>query len=202
MELAAAVLPVPLFGGTAEQFWRSYEPDLTKMLQIDKATAERWRSPIPGDSARLSQLAVEMVAALINALPRQCFVIMPFSEDQQTLYYFVIERATVGVGDHPIRSDRTAIPGDIGQQIQEGIRRCDYVIAVLDGLHPNVLYELGLAHAYGKPSILLNRAGNLGRDSVTPFDLSMQQRLEYSTLEPTLVERLKNAITRLRPARQ
>lgn len=61
-----------------------------------------------------------------------------------------------------------------------------------------MLYELGLAHAYGKRTILMNRVGTL-EGSASPFDLALQQRLEYRTLEASLVDRLKNAIKSLPP---
>jgi predicted Rossmann-fold nucleotide-binding protein len=202
MELAAAVLPVPLFEGAAKEFWQSYEADLLQMLHIDEATASRWRAPVPADEAGLGQLAVSMVAALLKALPRRCFVIMPFNEDFETLYDFVIERAVAAVGDSPIRLDRTAIPGDTTHQIHDGIKVCDYAIAVLDGFRPNVLYELGLAHAYGKPTILLNRNDAVDSAVVAPFDVSTHQRQEYSGLAASLVDRLKNAILSLRPGQR
>jgi predicted Rossmann-fold nucleotide-binding protein len=196
MELETPVLPVPLFGGSAAEFWHFYEADLIRILRIDHAIAERWSSPAPDKSSSTSQLAAEMVSALLAALQRRCFVIMPYSEEYVSLYEFVIEPALTSVGHSSIRLDRTAIPGDTGRQIQEGIRRCDYAIAVLDGLKANVLYELGLAHAYGKRTILMNREGSFG-ESGTPFDLALQQRLEYRTLETSLVERLRKAIANL-----
>jgi hypothetical protein len=78
---------------------------------------------------------------------------MPFQESYSALYDFVIEPAVTGLGDSPIRTDRIGIPGDVGRQIADGIQRADYVIVVLDGLRPNVLYELGLAHGQGKSTI-------------------------------------------------
>jgi hypothetical protein len=202
MELAAAVLPVPLFGGAAREFWQSYQVDLVQMLQIDEAAAALWQAPAPADEAGINQLAVSMVSALLQALPRRCFVIMPFSEDFETLYDFIIERAVTAVGDYPIRLDRMGIPGDTAHQIREGIKRCDYAIAVLDGFRPNVLYELGLAHAYGKPTILLNRVGAISSESVAPFDVFTHQRLEYAGLAVNLVDRLRNAIINLRPSQR
>jgi hypothetical protein len=196
MELEMPLLPVPLFGGTAEQFWRSYEADLIQRLRIDRAVASRWASPPAVDRGPIGQLAAEMVRALLATLPRRCFVIMPFSDEHVSLYDFVIEPALLSAGDAAIRLDRAAIPGDTGYQIRDGIRCCDYVIAVLDGLKPNVLYELGLAHAYGKRTILMNRASALG-NTVVPFDLAVQQRLEYRTIEASLVDRLKSAIAGL-----
>jgi hypothetical protein len=202
MELAAAVLPVPLFEGAAKEFWQSYETDLLQMLHTDEGTVSLWKAPAPADEAGLGQLAVSMVAALLKALPRRCFVIMPFNEDFETLYDFVIERAVTAVGDSPIRLDRTAIPGDTTHQIHDGIKVCDYAIAVLDGFRPNVLYELGLAHAYGKPTILLNRKDAIDSDVIAPFDVSTHQRLEYPGLAASLVDRLKNAILSLRPSQR
>jgi predicted Rossmann-fold nucleotide-binding protein len=209
MELGHRVLPVPLFPGKAREFWRSYEKDLIRMLRIDLETANRWWASGLADLAETRQIAVdeaerlgvEMVAVLLKALPRRCFVIMPFSDEYISLYDFVIAPAVLNFGDDPIRLDRTAIPGDAGDQIHEGISSCDYVIAVLDDLRPNVLYELGLAHAYGKPTILMNRAGTLGDKALAPFDLSLKQRLEYRCVEASLVDQLKIRITNLPAAR-
>jgi len=198
MELEKPVLPVPMFDGASAQFWRSYETDLMQLLQIDRAAADRWLSSPPSEIGAIRQLAVEMVTALLAAIPRRCFVIMPFSEEYVSLYDFVIEPALSSVGDAAIRLDRTGIPGDTGHQIRAGIKSCDYAIAVLDGLRPNVLYELGLAHAYGKRTIIMNRAGAFG-DASAPFDLAVQQRIEYPTLDSGLVDRLKNAIKSLPP---
>jgi predicted Rossmann-fold nucleotide-binding protein len=198
MELEMPLLPVPLFGGKSAEFWSSYETDLIQKLRIDRAVASRWVAPPAANEGLIGQLAVEMVRALLATMPRRCFVIMPFSEEHVSLYDFVIEPALFSVGDTAIRLDRTAIPGDTGYQIRDGIRSCDYVIAVLDGLKPNVLYELGLAHAYGKRTILMNRASALGETAV-PFDLAVQQRLEYRTIEASLVDKLKGAIASLPP---
>jgi hypothetical protein len=140
-----------------------------------------------------------MVSALLRAIPRRCFIITPFSEEHVSLYDFVIEPSLLAVGDSAIRLDRTGIPGDASEQVRAGIKSCDYVIAVLDGLRPNVLYELGLAHAYGKRTILINRAGALGA-AMMPFDLAVQQRIEYPALDAGLVDRLKNAIRSLPPS--
>ena len=83
------------------------------------------------------------------------------------------------------------MPGDVGLQIDLGIERADYVVAVLDGLRPNVLYELGIAHAHGKPTIIMNHRDAL--ESV-PFDLAMDQRLEYEAVDANLPKRLQASI--------
>jgi hypothetical protein len=197
VELGMPVLPVPLFSGTAVDVWRAYRSELIRTLRLDEATVKRWEAPAPEDPEELRDLAIEMVGVLLDSLARRCFVIMPFMQDFLALYEFVIEPAIQKAGDQPIRLDRAAVPGDVGSQIYDGIRRCDYVIAVLDGLRANVLYELGLAHGFGKPTVLLNRAGTLGDSGVAPFDLSMHQRLEYQTIEASLVGLLEHTLAAL-----
>ena len=110
---------------------------------------------------------------------------------------FVIEPAIQNAGDEPVRIDRAAVPGDLGRQIHDGIKACDYAVVVLDELRPNVLYELGLAHAWGKPTILVSHATTWTNEAVAPFDLSMQQRLEYHTVEAGLVKRLEAVLRAL-----
>ena len=199
-ELGVPVLPAPLFGGTAKEVWVAYRNELLKDLGLDEPTARRWEESGQADPEQLRKLGSEMVEALLDSLPRRCFVIMPFAEDFTALYDFVIEPAIRIAGHKPVRLDRAAVPGDVGMQIHEGIRACDYAIAVLDGFRANVLYELGLAHGRDKPTILISH-GPLTDETFSVFDLSMHQRLEYHTLEAGLVKRLQAAIEAL-PAHQ
>lgn len=189
------ILPVPTFGGPAREVWTDHEADLMASMGLGPLEAQRWRTPPDSDDAA-ERLATEMVDALLDSMARHCFVAMPFESRHNALFDFVIEPAIRGLGDEPIRLDRLEVPGDVGQQIQDAIQRADYVIAVLDGLRPNVLYELGLAHGRNKPTILVNQKGSLGAD-VVPFDLSMQQRLEYDELNRGLPARLQAAIRAL-----
>jgi len=52
------------------------------------------------------------------------------------------------------------------RDIQEAIRRADLVLCEMTDRNPNVFYELGLAHAVGKPAILVSSA-----EEDVPFDL-------------------------------
>ena len=50
--------------------------------------------------------------------------------------------------------------------------------ARFDGLiFKSLIPELGLAHGFEKPTVLLNRAGTLGDAAVAPFDLTMSCEL-------------------------
>ena len=91
--------------------------------------------------------------------------------------------------------DRVGAPGDVKKQIDDGIKNCEYAIAVLDNLRANVLYELGVAHGRDKATILLHREGALGEEGSVPFDLFTQHRLKYTKLDAELPNRLKALIT-------
>ncbi|QND24487.1 hypothetical protein HB774_34410 (plasmid) [Rhizobium leguminosarum bv. viciae] len=196
-ELGVRVLPVPCVPGEAAEFWKAYREDLIPALRLNFARAKAWENLNVRDEETVQSVANEMVDALVGSLSRRCFVIMPFHEDFGALFDFVIQPAIQACGDQSIRLDRASIPGDIGEQIRDGIKTCDYVIVVLDGLRPNVLYEMGLAHGYGKPTVLVNRAGGLGNEGLVPFDIAMQQRVEYKTLDNSLVGRIRDAIVEL-----
>jgi hypothetical protein len=196
-ELEKPVMPVPFFGGTAEVFWKAYATDLIRMMRLTEARTARWQAQAQGTTRQLTAVAGDMVDALLKSLPRRCFVIMPFGEDFAALYDFVICRALEEAGDLPIRLDRTEIPGDAIKQIDEALGSCEYAIVVLDGMRPNVLYELGLAHGRAKPTILMNRKGHLSREAPVPFDITTRQRIEYQSLDATLTTRVKKAIDSL-----
>ena len=197
MELELPVLPVPMFGGASKEYWDAYRKDLIRKLRLDAATIARWEQPPPKEEERLRALASEMVRVLLASLPRRCFVIIPFRQDFTALYDFVIKPAIRAVGDEPIHLERLGLPGEVGTQIRDGINGCDYAIVVLDGLLPNVFYETGLAHAAGKPTVLLHRVGALDATERVPFDLSMHQRLEYQTVGPDLLDRLQVVLATL-----
>jgi nucleoside 2-deoxyribosyltransferase len=65
-----------------------------------------------------------------------------------------------------VRGDEIYTRQAVIQDIWHSIRKARLVVAELSGRNPNVMYEIGLAHAIGKPIILLNRDEEDG-----PFDL-------------------------------
>ena len=96
----------------------------------------------------------------------RAFVVMQFAEPYDTFYREVIQRQAETAGYDVVRIDEKAGPGVIFQDIQREIEQSDIVIAEITPANPNVFYELGYAHALGKPTILLAQ-----RDSALPFDI-------------------------------
>jgi hypothetical protein len=67
----------------------------------------------------------------------------------------------------PYRADEMSGPGMILSDIITGIQDAAVVIAEITPVNANVFYELGYAHATGKPTILLAEKG-----MSLPFDVS------------------------------
>jgi hypothetical protein len=63
------------------------------------------------------------------------------------------------------------------------------VVAELSGRNPNVMYEIGLAHAIGKPIILLTR-----NQEDVPFDLKALRYLFYDINNPDWGETLRSEL--------
>jgi hypothetical protein len=121
-----------------------------------------------------------------------CFIMMPFQPTFQTMYERVIKPAVELAQLTCVRADEVFSKAQITHQIWDQIRSCRIVLAELTGRNPNVLYEIGLAHALGKPSIILTRA----QDDV-PFDLRAHRYLFYDTNDPFWGDNLKTQLTRM-----
>jgi hypothetical protein len=95
----------------------------------------------------------------------KAFVVMQFAEPYDTFYKEVIQKQAEAAGYEVFRIDEKAGPGVIFQDIQREIEQAEVVIAEITPPNPNVFYEVGYAHALGKPTILLAQRG-----AQLPFD--------------------------------
>ncbi|HEY5455430.1 MAG TPA: nucleoside 2-deoxyribosyltransferase, partial [Acidothermaceae bacterium] len=73
------------------------------------------------------------------------------------------------------RADEISKPGKITDQIIQAIRNADVVVADITGNNPNVMWELGFAHALEKMPVILNQA-----IAEAPFDLHDWRQVVYS----------------------
>lgn len=118
-----------------------------------------------------------------------CFIVMPFDSLFQNQYERVIKPAVEEIGFSCIRGDEIYERPRIVDDIWKSIRSSRLVIAELTGKNPNVLYEVGLAHAIGKPVIIMTR-----NEEDVPFDLKSLRYLYYDTNDPYWGENLKKAL--------
>jgi nucleoside 2-deoxyribosyltransferase len=103
--------------------------------------------------------------------------------------------ATAGGFRPPVRADEVKAPGSITAKIVSDIVNADVCVADLTGRNPNVMYEVAIAHAAGKPVILLQQ-----EEGGPPFDFTGERTIHYSIradeanqARDDLVEHLRNA---------
>lgn len=119
---------------------------------------------------------------------RQAFVLTPFNEIFDETYSN-IKDTVMSMGIPCIRGDEELKTGSVLSHIVKLMLESRIIIANIDGRNSNVYYELGIAHALGKKTILISTEV----DGI-PFDLKTQRILFYSTKEE-LKEKLLPYVT-------
>lgn len=105
------------------------------------------------------------------------FVLMPFDDEFEAVYEQLIRAPLEGAGFTVRRADSLLNQQSILRDIVRGIVDAELIVADVTGLNSNVLYELGLAHALGKRTIMITR--NIDE---LPFDLRPYKANAYSVL--------------------
>ena len=101
---------------------------------------------------------------------------MPFDDEFNSIYSGFLEDVLRAKGFEVTRADNIENQQSIMKDVIEGIVKSDLIVADLTSSNPNVYYELGIAHALGKPVIHLTQALE-----EVPFDLKPYRFIEYST---------------------
>ena len=122
---------------------------------------------------------------------KSCFVIMPFGGWFDTYYEQIYAEAIRAAGLVPRRADDIYRAGTIVNDIWELTRSATIILADLTERNPNVMYELGLAHALAKPAILLTES----IDDV-PFDLRALRMIHFDKNAPDWGVSLAQKITK------
>ncbi len=86
----------------------------------------------------------------------EAFIIMPYSEPYEGIYRKVIQTVLSSCGFAPIRADEMQKSAPFSHDIEVGLRSADLVIAEVSINNMNVYYELGLANALKKETILIS----------------------------------------------
>ena len=127
-----------------------------------------------------------------------CFVVSPIGEPDSPVriranrvFEKLIAPAADRLGLRPLRADQIERPGLISIQMLNYLVRAPLVIADATGNNPNVLYEIGVRHAIGKPLIQIAELG-----SELPFDIESIRRIEFDSLDADSFERTIDLIVR------
>lgn len=108
---------------------------------------------------------------------RQIFVLTPFNPIHYKTF-FVIKETCMNAGFECKRGDESKIEGDLFPSMLKLIINSSVIVANITGRNPNVMYELGIAHALGKHVILISDA-----PEELPIDIKSKQFLIYRDLD-------------------
>jgi signal transduction histidine kinase len=121
-----------------------------------------------------------------------CYAIIPFSEEFRPVRDS-LRTASREVGVRLSSFDERPITfRQLRKSIYSEIMRCDLIVADISDSNPNIFYEIGFAHAVGKPVFLLARE----KMAEIPSDLSDSQLILYSMTSRGLI-RLRNMLHEL-----
>lgn len=132
------------------------------------------------------------VIVQLEEVTNSCFVVMPFHPLYEAEYERVIKPAVEDAGLVSLRGDEIYMRQAIVQDIWHSIRKARLIVAELSGRNPNVMYEIGLAHAIGKPIVLLTR-----NEEDVPFDLRSLRYIYYDPNNPFWGADLRSELTRV-----
>ena len=112
---------------------------------------------------------------------KTCFVIMPFSDPEgyepghfRSIYKYTFEPAIRAAGYDPLRIDDNSVSNLIHGKMMNELISAPMVLCDLSTNNPNVLYELGIRHAFDKPVVLVQE---MGQDRI--FDIGAITSVEY-----------------------
>jgi hypothetical protein len=196
------ILPLPFAGGASADAWRQQRDDICRWFRMpaDEATGfERVRVHDLG-APEVRVLAEQVRRCLMRGFTQTCFVIMRFQDGRDAVFDDAICPALRSLGLQPWRTDRAVPHGNVVEAIRDGLRHCHLAIADITDDRPNVMYELGMAHALDKPVILLRRAELDGSLASVPFDVQTESILKYRDDMADLRRRLEGAVAAIRGA--
>jgi hypothetical protein len=103
------------------------------------------------------------------------FVLIPFEPDLANIYQTFVKPTIEAKNLICRRADDIHSNNAIISDIWKSICESRFVVADISKLNPNVMYELGIAHAIGKETILIRQKDG----SKHPFDVAHIRIIEY-----------------------
>lgn len=175
------VLPLPFFGGSTRRVWFKYHADLVADSTIGAEIAERWSKArlVSRPSGELDTLVTTVIEAVTTAIRLRCLVIMPFANHFGWVYERVISTAASMAYADIVRIDLQHDVGDIPAMFREEVLRADLIVAVVTDDSPNVLYEVGFAHAVGRDVLFLCQDTGNRKGSEPPFYIRNHRIIWY-----------------------
>lgn len=167
-----------------------YEEAVKEALQAEATdvTQELYREAITLiDSGQYRELRAKITEAIKGSYS---FFICPLENDEVSHNYeFVIKPAIQQFQFDIQRADEISHTGTITDAILASINRSRFLVADLTDARPNCYYEVGYAHALGKPVILLAKEGTTRHFDISTYKWNFW--IDYKDLKPKFETELK-----------
>lgn len=160
---------------------------LRRILQSDSGNDAFFFRNIQNELLNVNNKISDLETAIINssinikseAQTNYVFIVMAMSEDHPELIDVLntIKRSCKSLNKIAERIDDYVHKNEITEKMLGCIKTAEYIVADLTYSRPNVYYELGYAHAYGKDVIITAKTG-----TTLHFDIRNYQVLFYNTL--------------------
>lgn len=186
---------------TSGKLRKDYKPCISKILSKNGYHLEEIRllsdriemslSGPPKPANLIEQELTELGSQIENEIKidtlEKCFILMPFNKkDLEVVYNDFVKPCIEKLGLQCVRGDDIFGDNIIMEDIIRLIKDSTILVADLTYRNPNVFYELGLAHAFGKKVLLLAQS----MDDV-PFDLRYRRVCLYE-YSPKGCKKLEN----------
>ena len=149
-------------------------------VSIDARQAEHFRAArpevfedVPAETLEITSRSGD-ASSLLTGTSNLCFVMMPFRPEMDDVYRSLIKPVVEQYGLVALCADDIAATGSISEQIRVAIQQSRLCVVDMSGRNANVLYEVGIAHTFGKPTVLLTQ--DIGD---VPFDLTGLRHIIY-----------------------
>lgn len=170
--------------------------DLSEYLNVNRLVFEGQN--IIGNSKSINYKVFLKQFGLLNdnieIRKNSAVFLTPFTEEGEHLFRDC-QKILSNVDIFLQRTDNYVEKEDIMMNIVSLIVQSEIVIVNINGRNPNVYYELGIAHAIGKPTILLSET-KFESDDIA-FDLRQKRIIMYSSMQD-LEQQLLYQISRLK----
>jgi len=174
------------------------QPSLGKTVSELQLTVEEFKKAL-----RETVFETRREKSVIFGPPRQnyrwpqVFVLMPFSVELKPIYENHIKKTVSELKLRVGRADDFFGAGPIMQDIWSAIHAARIVVADCTGRNPNVFYEIGLAHAIGRHTILISQS----LDDI-PFDLRHLRIILYQYTPPGMTKFEEDLIKTIKESKE
>lgn len=103
---------------------------------------------------------------------RPAFLAIPYAKAFTPVKNAICRAATTTGFDCDVTGDRY-LAGNVMDQVWQGIRRAEFVVADISGFNANVMIEVGMAVSLGKPVLIISQSKEM------PFDVQPWRRMIY-----------------------